>query len=127
IMAQTKQTKQATKKKRGNSVNSNIVAWVIIILSVVGGILIYTYIFGNPANFVGGDPEAQPVSGGTRQFLGIIYKGGFVVPILVALVIITISFSIERFLTIAKATGKGNADKFITKIRQYLENDQIDE
>src|SRR3546814_3822924 len=77
-----------------------------MILAIIAGICIYKFIFGDPANFIGGDPENQPVQGGARQYLGIIYHGGFVVPILLSLVIMTIAFSIERYLTLSKARSE---------------------
>jgi biopolymer transport protein ExbB len=42
------------------------------------------------------------------------------VPILVAINLIIIIFSIERFITLAKAKGKGGVDKFVSKIKQFL-------
>jgi biopolymer transport protein ExbB len=57
--------------------------------------------------------------------MGTIYKGGFIVPILVAINIIIIIFSIERFVTLAKAAGKGRVNVFVGKIKGYLENKEI--
>jgi biopolymer transport protein ExbB len=42
------------------------------------------------------------------------------VPILVAINLIIIIFSIERFITLAKAKGKGGVDKFVSKIKEFL-------
>ncbi len=128
-MAQSKEKKKQVREsmKKKSSASSNIISWAIIILAFVAGVLIYQFIFGDPRNFVGGNPANEPVQSGMRQFLGIIYKGGFVVPILIALVIITFSFSIERLITINRASGRGNVYKFISKIRDYLDNDKIDE
>jgi biopolymer transport protein ExbB len=93
-------------------------AFMAIALSLVIGILIYKFIFGDPGNFVGGDPAGEPLEGNT---MGIIYKGGFIVPILVAINIIIIIFSIERFVTLGKAKGKGSIDVFVRKIKTLLE------
>jgi biopolymer transport protein ExbB len=57
--------------------------------------------------------------------MGIIYKGGFIVPILVAINLIIIIFSIERFITLAKAKGKGGVDKFVSKIKGFLGTKEI--
>jgi biopolymer transport protein ExbB len=48
------------------------------------------------------------------------------VPILVAVNIIIITFSIERLITLSLAKGKGSTDKFISKIKQLLGSKQID-
>ena len=73
-------------------------------ISLVIGILIYKFIFGNPANFVNNDPAEEALQG---NYFGIIYKGGFIVPILLAQNFIVIIFSLERFFTLAKGKGKG--------------------
>ena len=45
-------------------------------------------------------------------------------PIILLLVII---FSIERFITLKRATGKGRVDEFLHNVRQLLASDRIDE
>jgi len=54
-----------------------------------------------------------------------IYKGGFIVPILVAVNIIIIIFSIERFITLAQARGKGKIDRFVGQVKGMLEKKEI--
>src|SRR5690606_7753836 len=112
-------------EKKNEKFSSGFASWVVI-LAVVAGLCIYKFIFGDPQNFIGGDHANGPVQGGTRQYLGIIYEGGFVVPILLSLVIMTITFSIERYLTISKASGKTNVNAFIGKIRAHLRSNNID-
>jgi biopolymer transport protein ExbB len=58
--------------------------------------------------------------------LGTMYKGGFIVPILMGLLLTTITFAIERFITIMKASGKGNTDKFVAKIKALISNHDFD-
>lgn len=103
---------------------SALIAAVAIAISLVIGILIYMFIFGNPSNFVNNDPTQDALQG---NYMGIIYKGGFIVPILVAVNIIIIIFSIERFVTLAKGKGKGNIDTFVAKIKTLLANKQIEQ
>jgi len=57
---------------------------------------------GNGANFEGGNPEGSPLPG---NFLGIIYKGGFIVPLLMTSIIVLLIFTLERFITIEIARG----------------------
>lgn len=53
--------------------------------------------------------------------MGTVYKGGFIVPILLAVNLIIIIFSVERFVTLAKGKGKGDVNTFVTKIKSLLE------
>src|SRR3546814_20329479 len=102
-MGKSAQSTETMKKPEKNcKFSSGFASWVMI-LAIIAGICIYKFIFGDPTNFIGGDPENQPVQGGARQYLGIIYHGGFVVPILLSLVIMNIAFSIYRFLTFSNA------------------------
>lgn len=120
------EAKVATAAKSEKNGLSSMFASVAIPMCLLVGILIYKFVLGNPANFEGGDPANHPVSEGIGQVLGLVYKGGFIVPILLSLVLINISFSIERFLTISKAQGKGRAEAFVRKIRTHLDNNNVD-
>lgn len=84
--------------------------------------LFYIYVMGDPSHFQGGDPANHPIPG---DYFGIVYKGGYVVPFLIALFLMVIVFSIERYFTISKATGKSNLLNFTKKVRGYLATDQI--
>ena len=90
---------------------------IVIPVSIVVSILIYMFILGNPVNFQGGDPNNHPLP---DNYLGIVYKGGAIVPILMSLLIIVIVFSIERFMTLRKATGSGRTDVFVKKVKSHL-------
>ena len=56
------------------------------------------------------------------NLLGVIYKGGFIVPGLVAINIIIVIFSIERLVTLLLANGKGKTDKFIAQIKGFMDS-----
>jgi hypothetical protein len=53
------------------------------------------------------------------------YKGGYLVPILMGLMMIVICVIIERFVTIRVAQGKGSVPKFVRSIKSYLDNNDI--
>ena len=62
-----------------------------------------------------GDPKgfAQPGEGwfwpehkGPKDAFHRIYEGGIIVPLLIGMFLMVVTFSIERFLTISKALGK---------------------
>jgi len=59
--------------------------------------------------------------------MGIVYSGGVIVPILITCMLTVLVFSIERFLTIGKATGSGDLDAFVRNIRKMLDSNKIDE
>jgi biopolymer transport protein ExbB len=52
--------------------------------------------------------------------MGVIYKGGFIVPGLVAINLIVLIFTIERLVTLLLANGKGKANLFIEKIKELM-------
>lgn len=101
---------------------SGMFATLAIPLCLLVGILVYSFVMGNPSNFEGGDPSKHPLPG---NYLGIIHKGGFIVPILMGSLLIVIVFCIERFLTISKASGSGAVNTFLRKIKYALESNDL--
>ncbi len=94
-----------------------------ILFAVAAGYLIYILLLGNSANFEGGDVE----KGHPLGLLGIIYRGGIaIVPLLIGVNITVILISIERFLTLTTASGKGNATQFVKNIQDKLTNNDIE-
>jgi len=112
-------------QKTESKFSAMFASFAIPVLLVVA-ILIYMFVLGNPANFEDGDPTKHPVGEGINHTLGLIYKGGVIVPILLSLVLMSITFSIERFLTIGKASGKGSAESFVRKVQANLSAGDID-
>lgn len=98
-------------------------AAIVIPTALIVAVLIYIFILGNPNNFEGGDPANHPLPG---NYLGMVYKGGYIVPILISLLILVLTFSIERMLTIQKANGRGHMDSFVRKIRFHLTGGNIE-
>jgi biopolymer transport protein ExbB len=97
---------------------------VVIVLCGVAGYLVYTKIMGNPVNFEGGNPEGRALSG---NYLGIIYKGGMIVPLLMAVNLILITFVIERFIMLGAAAGKGNLNAFVRQLQSLLNDNKIED
>lgn len=102
----------------------SIFASLVILVSLVVSILIYMFILGNPANFEEGNPANHPLPG---NYLGIIYKGGVIVPLLMTVNLVVITFCIERFITISRSRGKGKTEEFVEKIREMLAVSRIDD
>ena len=106
-----------TQKKALNKVvGIQGAGWVIIGCFVIA-ICIYYFLLGNPANFVNNDPNNHPLPG---NFLGTIYKGGIVVPIIQTLLLTVIALSVERYFAIRSAFGKGSLVKFVANIKAAL-------
>lgn len=115
-------TKTASTKTTGGF--SALLAAIAIVMAYVIGVLIYSFILGNPANFVDNNPAGDPIKG---NYLGVIYKGGFIVPVLFAVNFIVIIFTVERFLTMSKIKGSGKLDEFVNKTKGLLAAGKIDE
>jgi len=103
---------------------SSIFAGSVIVLCFIAAYLIFVNIMGNPINFEGGNPKGHAVTG---NYLGIIYKGGPIVPILMTVNLVLITFIFERFISLARAKGKGNINSFVRKLQMLLNEDKIDD
>jgi len=116
--------KPTQKAATGKSSFSSIFPYIAIPVALVVGVIIYMFILGNPANFEGGDPHlGHPIDG---NLYGTIYKGGFIVPFLIAVNIIVITFFVERLVSLFAARGTGSVDKFIHNVRGMLNQGNID-
>lgn len=91
-------------------------AIVIPILFVVA-VLIFLFVMGNPENFQGNNTANLPKPG---NYLGTIFKGGIIVPILMTILLMVITFSIERWITLTRAKGKGSISSFVVRVYQKL-------
>jgi biopolymer transport protein ExbB len=112
--------------QRKESAFSKMFATLAIPVLFIVAVLIYMFVLGNPNNFEGGDPNGHPVEEGVAHVLGLVYKGGYVVPLLITLVLICITFSIERFLAIGKASGKKSNDTFLSTVKVHLSSNNIE-
>jgi biopolymer transport protein ExbB len=110
----------APKKSTGGLLNP---AWVIPLLFAIA-LAIYIFVLGAPDHFIDGDHEKGPKPG---DYYGIVYKGGPIVPILMTCFLIVLVFTIERLITLSKASGTANIDGFVRKVRSLLDKNQIDE
>lgn len=114
--------KPTTAKKESSG--SSIFASLSIVMCILVGTLLWKFVMGDPSNFEGGDAETgHPLPG---NYFGMVYKGGYIVPVLMGLFLMVIVFSFERFFVISKATGKGNVDSFVKKIQAFIGAGNID-
>lgn len=98
----------------------SVFASLAILVALGIGVLIYLLVLGDAGNF---DAEGHPLPG---NYLGMMYKGGFIVPLLMGIFITIVIFSIERGLTIARAKGKGNIENFVRTIKNLVAGNQFD-
>ena len=113
--------------KQGTSLKEalqNVFATSAILIALIIAYYLFTQIMGNPVNFEGQNPHGTPIQG---NYLGIIYKGGFIVPILMTCVLVLIIFIFERFFTLTRAKGKGRLNTFVRKLQGLLSEDKIEE
>ncbi len=97
-------------------------AAIVIPVIIAASVAIYLYVLGNPDNFQGGDPNNHPLPG---NWLGIVYKGGLIVPMLLSLLIMTLTFSLERFITISGAQGKGSLKNFVRTVKTLVNKGEV--
>lgn len=103
-------------KKESGSNGGNLFTAIAIIACFIIGVLVWKFIMGSPANFSDNDPE----KGHPLNTLGMVYKGGFIVPGLLGMFLMVVVFSIERFFVISKAAGTGSLDKFMKNIHSNI-------
>ncbi len=113
-----KKTKAPATKaaKQSSGINPVIVIPILAIVAFV----IFQYILGQPSNFE--DPETMHKP---KNAMGIIYSGGIIVPILITFMLVVLVFAIERFITLGKASGSGDLDVFVKKVRTNLDQNNI--
>ncbi|NJK82737.1 MAG: hypothetical protein HC912_01915 [Saprospiraceae bacterium] len=101
----------------GESLKSSF-AFIVIPASFVVAYFIYAYILGDPTNFVGNEPANEPLK---NNYLGVVYKGGGLVILLIAFQVILLTFIVERFLSIRMASGKSRNSSFVRTIKQLID------
>jgi len=121
--ATTKVTTSVQPKKTSNSISV-----IAPIVCLVAGYLIWRFILGAPENFTKPDLSGGfwPSHVGPKGAWYRMYEGGIIVPLLIGCLLMVITFSIERFLTISKATGSGSISEFIRKVQYHLANKNVD-
>ena len=65
-------------------------AGIVIICCFIIAVCIYHFLLGNPSNFMNNDPNNHPLPG---NFLGTIYKGGIIVPVIQTLLLTVLALS----------------------------------
>ena len=120
----TNLSNESVEKQASSSGLSNIFAAITILLCIGFGYIMFEFVLGSGSNFVDGNNENHPLEG---NLMGMMYKGGAVIAVLLGLLTTTIVFSIERLIVISKAGGSGNNKEFVAKIQSLVNTNQITE
>ena len=125
-MAETKPNaaaKASTSKGGGNAIS-----YLAPIICVIAGYVVWRFVLGNPDGFSKPDELGGfwPSHKGPTGAWNKMYEGGIIVPLLIGCLFMVIVFSIERFLTISKATGTASNAEFVRKVQFELANKNVD-
>lgn len=129
-MAESKPTASASVKATSVQAkkSSNAISWIAPIFCIIAGYAIWRFIMGGASGFA--EPDAAggfwPQHKGPKDAFHRIYEGGIIVPLLIGMFLMVITFSIERYMTIRKALGGGSIADFIRKVQYHLANRNVD-
>jgi len=113
-----KQVQKKEKKEKGKKGSLSAI-WVILGCAILAHCFFYI-ICGNPSNF---DDKGHPIPGNT---FGLLYQGGFVIPIVITLLLTVVALSVERSIALRKARGKGKLLTFVENVKQELEKGDME-
>ena len=108
-------TKAAAPAKKSSGFKGVKDAWIILVICCALAYCFYFFVLGDPSHFVGGDREGHPA-----DLMGTVYKGGFVVGLILTLLLTVIVLGVERFFAIKSASGKMNLAKFTAQIKAAI-------
>ncbi len=103
-------------KKEGSNVGGIKNAFLVIIACFIVAVCLFIFWFGHESHF----EEGHPV-----DLWGTIYKGGVIVPVLQTLFLTVIVLSVERWIALSSAKGKGNITKFVAGVKACLAKNDI--
>ena len=118
--AQKPNPTQPAKANAKNNSGSNVAgiknAFLVILACFVVALCLFIFWFGHESHF----EEGHPI-----DLWGTIYKGGFIVPILQTLFLTVIVLSVERWIALKSAKGKGSIEKFVANVKKCLAANNI--
>ena len=118
-MATTKNAAAPAKSSGFKGVKN---AFVILIICCVAAYSFYFGVLGNPSNFAGGDTAGHPLN-----MMGIVYKGGIVVGVILTLLLSVICLGVERYFALRSAFGTMSLGKFTKQIKELIKSGKFDE
>src|SRR5437870_1023653 len=94
---------------------------MLVVGALVASLVIYIFILGNSGNFSDGSNKEKPTN-----LMGQVYTGGVIVPILITLSIMVLTFVVERWLSLRKAQGRGSLATFLKNVQRALSSGDVD-
>jgi biopolymer transport protein ExbB len=132
-MAENRPTASTTSSVKATSVqpkkSSNMISYLAPILCIIAGYAIWRFLMGSADGFKQPDTSGAwfwPHHVGPKDAFHRIYEGGIIVPLLIGMFLMVITFSIERFMTISRALGKGSIADFVRRVQYHLANRNVD-
>jgi biopolymer transport protein ExbB len=110
----------ATSAGKPKNSGNFMINLIIVVTCIVLAEAVFHLLFGQASNFKDAEKHVP------ANFMGTMYSGGWVVPILMATTLVLICFCVERAMTIVKAKGKVNPAEFVRKVQYHLANKNID-
>ncbi|MBQ7663226.1 MotA/TolQ/ExbB proton channel family protein [Prevotella sp. E13-27] len=110
-------TKAAAPAKKSTGFTGVKDAWIILVICCAIAYAFYWFVLGNPDNFVNGDRNGHPLPG---NLMGTVFKGGFVVGLILTLLLTVTVLGVERFFAIKTASGKIKLAKFTTDVKNAI-------
>ena len=92
-------------------------AFLVIVACFIVAVCLFAFWFGHDSHF---DEAGHP-----QDIWGTIYMGGVIVPVLQTLFLTVIVLSVERWIALSSAKGKGNISKFVANVKKCLQNNDI--
>ena len=108
-------TKAAAPAKKNSGFKGVKDAWIILVICCIIAYCFYFFVLGDPSHFQGGDRNGHPA-----DLMGTVYKGGFVVGLIITLLLSVIVLGVERFFAIKSASGKINLAKFTAQVKEAI-------
>jgi biopolymer transport protein ExbB len=112
--------RQTEGKKREGKKSRGVSAFLVIAVALILAESFFYFVLGAGTHFDGGDNSNHPI-----DLLGTMFKGGFVVPLILTLLLTVIILSVERFFALSKAKGKGNLINFVYDVKADLKKGNI--
>ncbi len=109
--------KKAPAKIEGSNIRGIKNAFLVIVACFVVALCLYIFWFGADVHF---DEAGHP-----HDIWGTIYMGGVIVPVLQTLFLTVIVLSVERWIAISSAKGKGSISKFVADVKKCLAKNDI--
>ncbi|MEO7524054.1 MAG: MotA/TolQ/ExbB proton channel family protein, partial [Ferruginibacter sp.] len=129
-MAETRPSAATVKPSTSVQVkkSNNIISLVAPIACIILGYCIWRFVLGSGENFEKGGANGGfwPDREGPKTQLSRMYLGGIIVPVLIGTFLTMLTFVIERFMTVAKASGTSSNADFIRKVQYHLANKNVD-